>query len=40
MSIRGVRVRNRDLGRWALEAAFIYVILVFVWLTVAGVLGW
>jgi hypothetical protein len=37
---RGVRVGKRDLGRWALEAAYIYVILVFVWLTVAGVLGW
>lgn len=39
-TIKGVRVRKRDLGRWALEAAYIYVILVFVWLTVAGVLGW
>lgn len=40
MNIKGVRVRKGDLGRWALEAAYIYVILVFVWLTVAGVLGW
>jgi hypothetical protein len=40
MTTKGVRVRKRDVWRWALEAVYTYVILVFVWLTVAGVMGW